>query len=557
MALLVLGIESRGTRSMISGFICFFLLCFVWLDMMAEQNDLRIFEIVTSGTEESILGCNFHWGPNGMEESLRGSSGMSEHHLIMGIVGSRSTNMGKGLTSPKTWRLIFLFFVFLTLYWIHVLHRITWNNAWKEPSCATTALTETNVHAGYLKLTSSQSRWVVGLALLADTVPQERLAQAMGYVSMGMSLGILIAPMLGGIVFDRAGYNAVFGMAYALIGIDIVLRLLLVEKKAARQWDNTRFEAEGGVRNVGEEDEAQLPSNRCTVTQDAASQINDHLVESRQNVEVDTNAKPEEPVLQTTNIVRKDSDGPVAVDSTQSLPLSGTTPGRPSLRDRLPPLLSLLYSRRLLSALFGSIVQAALVTSFDSVLTLHAAHIFSWTSTGAALLFLPLVIPTFLAPIFGWLSDRIGGRYPASLGFLLAAPPLVCLRFVDENTTKDKVLLCALLALTGLTLSLTFPPLMAEFSQVAEAKEQSMLKRTGHGFGKGGAYAQAYALFNVAFAAGCMLGPLLAGFVVEKDGWGVMAGVLGGLSGVTAIPTFLLMGGWVLGKRKGSEELAP
>lgn len=39
-------------------------------------------------------------------------------------------------------------------------------------------------------------RWVVGLALLADTVPQERLAQAMGYVSVGMSLGILVAPLL-------------------------------------------------------------------------------------------------------------------------------------------------------------------------------------------------------------------------------------------------------------------------------------------------------------------------------------------------------------------------
>lgn len=78
---------------------------------------------------------------------------------------------------------------------------------------------------------------MVGLALLADTVPQEHLAQAMGYVGLGMSLGILIAPMLGGIVFDHAGYNAVFAMAYVLVGVDIILRLLLVEKKVAARWN--------------------------------------------------------------------------------------------------------------------------------------------------------------------------------------------------------------------------------------------------------------------------------------------------------------------------------
>ena len=58
----------------------------------------------------------------------------------------------------------------------------------------------------------------------------------MGYVGMGMSVGVLAGPLLGGVVFDRAGYNAVFGMAYALVLVDIILRLLLVEKKVALRW---------------------------------------------------------------------------------------------------------------------------------------------------------------------------------------------------------------------------------------------------------------------------------------------------------------------------------
>lgn len=39
---------------------------------------------------------------------------------------------------------------------------------------------------------------MVGSALLADTVPQEILATATGYVGAGMSVGILLGPLLGG-----------------------------------------------------------------------------------------------------------------------------------------------------------------------------------------------------------------------------------------------------------------------------------------------------------------------------------------------------------------------
>lgn len=76
--------------------------------------------------------------------------------------------------------------------------------------------------------------WTVGLALVSDTVGSENIGQQMGkrckpqilqfadaltgYVSIAMSLGILVAPLLGGVVFARAGYNAVFAIQYALIG---------------------------------------------------------------------------------------------------------------------------------------------------------------------------------------------------------------------------------------------------------------------------------------------------------------------------------------------------
>jgi MFS family permease len=340
----------------------------------------------------------------------------------------------------------------------------------------------------------------------------------MGYVGLAMSLGILVAPMLGGIVFDHGGYNAVFSMAYVLVGIDIILRLLLVEKKVAARWDPEAAD-EGRVQ----------PINAAHTRQESPD-----LAGPSEEVKVPTKVEtdPEKGISVTPNPIT-------------------TEPAQRRLRNRLPPILSLLYSRRLLAALFASLTQAALMTGFDSVLPIHAATVFNWTSTGAALLFLPLAIPTFLSPLFGWLSDRFGvARLLVIMGFLGACPPLVCLRFVDENTMKDKVLLCALLALTGFTLSFTFPPIMAEISGVVEAKEKKMLANGEKGYGKGGAYAQAYALFNMAFAGGCLVGPLLAGFVVEAKGWATMAWALGLLSAFTALPAGLWMGGWVFGKSK-------
>ncbi|KAE8834177.1 hypothetical protein HRS9122_08257 [Pyrenophora teres f. teres] len=309
--------------------------------------------------------------------------------------------------------------------------------------------------------------WVVGLALLADTVPQDRLATATGWLSTGMSLGLLISPLLGGLVYDKAGYNAVFAMCYGLVGLDVILRLLLVEKKVAARWDPT----------------VRLMSRPKAPTWSLLKDQNQNLVQWKRN----------------------------------------KTPAH-----------KLVYA------------IAFPVTAFDSVLTIHAADTFDWNSTGAALLFLPIALPSFLAPLWGWICDKYGGRYLVVVGFLCACPPLVCLRFVNENSVKDKVLLCALLALMGLFIGMTFAPVMAEISAVTEAKERKMLENGRPGFGKDGAFAQAYALFNVAFAGGCMAGPLLAGFIAEDGGWSTMAAVLGALSAVTALPGFLWLGGWVM-----------
>lgn len=43
--------------------------------------------------------------------------------------------------------------------------------------------------------------WTVGLALTVDTMGKEQVGAAMGVVSMGMTVGTVIGPSVGGIVY--------------------------------------------------------------------------------------------------------------------------------------------------------------------------------------------------------------------------------------------------------------------------------------------------------------------------------------------------------------------
>ncbi|KAL6714093.1 hypothetical protein ACLMJK_008587 [Lecanora helva] len=355
--------------------------------------------------------------------------------------------------------------------------------------------------------------WTVGLALLVDTVGHVKVGQAMGYVAMSMSIAVLVAPLLGGVVYARAGYYAVFYMAFGLIGVDIVLRVLLVEKKIAKQWDF------GGDEDAGADESGEKT-------------VSDNTLESGPMQSGPLKNPPRQAELVNRSIPR--------------LPEQASTNARSSI-------VFLLTSRRLLAALFCTFAQSTLLTSWDAVLPLYTHRIFGWSSIGAGLIFFPLVVPSFLSPVFGFWSDRKGPRGPTSLGFLFAVPFLVLLRLVDHNGIRQIVLMCALLALLGLALSMAMTPLLAEITYVVGHKEKS---HPG-AFGGKGAYATAYGIFNVAFAGGMLIGPLWGGFVTQGSGWGTMCWTLAVLSVAGAVVSFLWIGGWVgkSGRRARKQEV--
>lgn len=110
--------------------------------------------------------------------------------------------------------------------------------------------------------------WSVGLALMVDTMGRQ-VGKSMGYVSIAMSVGLLISPVIGGAVYAAAGYYAVYYIAFAIICCDIALRLVLIEKKVAQQWLDAVADGDRRTRatSPGGDSSARAsadPSARCS-----------------------------------------------------------------------------------------------------------------------------------------------------------------------------------------------------------------------------------------------------------------------------------------------------
>ena len=111
---------------------------------------------------------------------------------------------------------------------------------------------------------------------------------------------------------------------------------------------------------------------------------------------------------------------------------------------------ALLRSPQILAALWGVIVQLIILTSFDAVLTVFLEETFVWSSLEVGLAFLCLALPlTILGPVAGAISDRYGPRWPAIIGCILTAPPLILMQLINHPSTSQTAALILLLIMTG------------------------------------------------------------------------------------------------------------
>ncbi|KAK6336483.1 hypothetical protein TWF696_002033 [Orbilia brochopaga] len=312
--------------------------------------------------------------------------------------------------------------------------------------------------------------WSVGLALVIDTVGSSNAGESLGLLAASMSIGFVGAPSLSGFLYDRLGYDSVFLCMVVMVVIDIILRILLIEKKDAVKW------------------------------------------------------------------VIKETD---ANDPRQPLLRPPTPPNQHfDLQPHAHPIIVLMQSPRLVTAVSVSFVEAVIMTSYETVLPLHTKETFGYTSTLAGLCFALVVFGDFFSTYAGRLSDRIGARPCVIAGCIMGAVGIFMCGFSNQNTAGSQALLWVMLLLVGLAHCLVFVPTYTEMSLVVEQIER---EKPGV-FGPYGAFAQSYGLGNLAYAAGTTVGPLWSGFMKHQVGWFWLTFTLAVFSLVTAIPVSLFLG---------------
>jgi MFS family permease len=364
--------------------------------------------------------------------------------------------------------------------------------------------------ARFLQGASGGVVWTIGLAIIIETVGQENLGKTMGTIFSFVSVAGLFSPIVrnsthklhvgiiliiyaqvGGALYAKTGYKGVFGVGVGLIVVDFILRVLMIEKKAAGKYG-----------------ESQSPKLNANGTNDGTEQT---------------------PLLPNTSIAHKRYQ--------LSKPRNRVT--------RALPILLLLRDPGLLTAIWIAFMQAFLLGSFDATVPLVASEQFGFNSLKAGLLFLPLGGADFLlGPVFGWCVDRYGTKLFSALGFAALVPTLVLLRLPMETSVTDKLddarhiaLYASLLAANGIGLAIINSPSIVEAGNIVEKYWQA-----NSDLFEQAPYAQLYGINSMVFSGGLTLGPLIAGHLRETIGYGNMNAVLAGICGLTVILTGTFMG---------------
>lgn len=289
-------------------------------------------------------------------------------------------------------------------------------------------------------------------------------------------------------------------MGAGLLGLDFIMRILVIEKKTAMKYDKSLATAQN-PRDHGSREEGEAESRG--------------------------DGNEEEPLLPK----KEDDNYRISEEGQNKLV-------------RSLPILHCLSDPRLLVALLLAFVQATLLATFDATIPTEAQSLFNFDSLSAGLLFIALDIPyLLLGPIAGWAVDRYGTKPAAVLGFGFLVPALVLLRLPSHEVASSRkgniVLYCAMLSLNGIGLAVIGSPSIVEASDVVQKYD----KANPGLFGENGPYAQLYGFNSLVFSAGLTLGPILSGTLRDSIGYGNMNIVIACISGVTAILSFLYVGG--------------
>ena len=263
----------------------------------------------------------------------------------------------------------------------------------------------------------------------------------MGYVISCLNAGMLVSPAIGGILYEKAGYYALFIVMFALLALDILLRLVIIEKKLAKQWQELLTSNQHGL--IAQYGTADPKNSKVTSLQGISSTSlagegsSGHNNEDGPFLTNSKNTGAQQSIRSENEPARRLDEGTLSRNEPQKYKASTL------------PLVTLLQSPRVLIDLYGVMITVTLLVTFDSALPLFVERTFGWGPTGGGLIFLAITLPTLAAPLAGKLADQHGSHLLTAFFFLIRAVFAVLMILVTQNNLQQIVLLCLLLTLYG------------------------------------------------------------------------------------------------------------
>lgn len=327
--------------------------------------------------------------------------------------------------------------------------------------------------------------------MIADIYPTEMLGTMMSYTTSASTAGMMMGPPIGGILYSSISPEAPYIFCSALAGFDFLLRLWVRPERAVK-YSRIAEEEEEGCGSDGDEQDPLLPNNvETSATIDSEDILQDPSSTSQ---------------TQTTNIISS---------TTTNTSIS---------------MINLLQDFQFFVTFLSICIEAGTYSGVEFILSIHLSRHFHYTPFEIGLMFMALVLPDVLSAILiGPISDRYGRKNISALGMILLGVSLILLPFTD---TKPAI--AGALVLQGIGSAIAVTPNSPEMAEILERMNSKD-------------YGQVYALYNVAYSIGMLVGPTVAGGLY--DGFGFMVCMLAFAIGMF-LWTPVMLTAWIVGTQK-------
>ncbi|EIN13364.1 MFS general substrate transporter [Punctularia strigosozonata HHB-11173 SS5] len=376
--------------------------------------------------------------------------------------------------------------------------------------------------------------WILGLALLCDTAPEQSVGRQLGLAMSGVSLGrvpchmqLLVGPPAGGALYSRFGIRGPFVFGIAITFVDLVGRLLIIERKDALVWgidtmamsENT----EEDVEKVGEgTEEGERPSTQAEKVT-ASNTVDDTKV---QGGSCEINAVHAGSVEITTTGESQSNNVAPAPQPAETRSQAATSEHKSVHLSTAGVLVKLAQSPRAVTVMVNTVIYGMAYSAQEPVLPLHMQATWGYNSSQVGLVMIACVVPTvFSSPLSGWYADRHGTEWITFWCDVLSIP------FWVIQIIPVLPLFITSLAVQSFFTSGVVSPLTAELASIS---------RNIDGVG----YAHVYGAFNLCFGLGSAFGPLLGGQVYDhvKHGWMAVCLIATGCVAVSTVLAVLYTG---------------